>query len=124
AAPVRRSRSTEVPVLDAVPPAPDFARHVLTNTPLDHIWKFINPVMLYGRHLGLRTSSRALGTPAEAELAKTEEGRKALALKEAVEELKTLLRGGVMHARSVFQFFKAASDGDRVLLFDGTTASR
>ncbi|WP_223643887.1 methionine synthase [Corallococcus sp. EGB] len=121
AAPVRRSRSAEVPVLDTVPPAPDFARHVLTNTPLDHIWKFINPVMLYGRHLGLRTSSRALGTPAEADLAKTEEGRKALALKEAVEELKTLLRGGVMQARSVFQFFKAASDGDRVLLFDGTT---
>ncbi|MBN8231356.1 dihydropteroate synthase, partial [Corallococcus macrosporus] len=124
AAPVRRSRSTEVPVLDAVPPAPDFARHVLTNTPLDHIWKFINPVMLYGRHLGQRTSSRALGTPAEAELAKTEEGRKALALKEAVEELKTLLRGGVMQARSVFQFFKAASDGDRVLLFDGTTGEQ
>lgn len=121
AAPVRRSRSAEVPLLDAVPPAPDFARHVLTNTPLDHIWKFINPVMLYGRHLGLRTSSRALGTPAEADLAKTEEGRKALALKEAVEELKALLRGGVMQARSVFQFFKAGSEGDRVLLFDGTT---
>ncbi|WP_244224936.1 methionine synthase [Corallococcus sicarius] len=121
AAPVRRARSTEVPVVATVPPAPDFARHVLTNTPLDHIWKFINPVMLYGRHLGLRTSSRALGTPAEAELAKTEEGRKALALKESVEELKALLRDGVMHARSVFQFYKAASDGDRVLLFDGTT---
>ncbi|RKH49828.1 methionine synthase [Corallococcus llansteffanensis] len=123
AAPVRRARSTEVPVVATVPPAPDFARHVLTNTPLDHIWKFINPVMLYGRHLGLRTSSRALGTPAEAELAKTEEGRKALALKESVEELKTLLRDGVMHARSVFQFYKAASDGDRVLLFDGTTGA-
>ncbi|RKG95935.1 methionine synthase [Corallococcus sp. CA053C] len=121
AAPVRRARSTEVPVVATVPPAPDFARHVLTNTPLDHIWKFINPVMLYGRHLGLRTSSRALGTPAEAELAKTEEGRKALALKDSVEELKALLRDGVMHARSVFQFYKAASDGDRVLLFDGTT---
>lgn len=124
AAPVRRTRSAEVPVLDVVPPAPDFARHVLTNTPLDHIWKFINPVMLYGRHLGLRTSSRALGTPAEADLAKTEEGRKALALKEAVEELKALLRGGVMQARSVFQFFKAASDGDRVLLFDGATGEQ
>ena len=24
---------------------------MLTNTPLDHIWKFVNPVMLYGRHL-------------------------------------------------------------------------
>ncbi|AGC43581.1 5-methyltetrahydrofolate--homocysteine methyltransferase [Myxococcus stipitatus DSM 14675] len=120
-APTSRVRSAEVRVLDTVPPAPDWERHVLTNTPLDHIWKFINPVMLYGRHLGLRSSSRALGTPAEAELAKTEEGRKALALKEAVEELKGMLRGGLMHARAVFQFFKAGSDGNRVVLFDGTT---
>ena len=78
AAPVPSTRSKDVQVLEQVPPAPDYERHVLMNTPLDHIWKFINPVMLYGRHLGLRTSSRALGTPAEAELAKTEEGRKAL----------------------------------------------
>ncbi|WP_338868192.1 methionine synthase [Myxococcus stipitatus] len=120
-APASRVRSAEIRVLDTVPPAPDWERHVLTNTPLDHIWKFINPVMLYGRHLGLRSSSRALGTPAEAELAKTEEGRKALALKEAVEELKGMLRGGLMHARAVFQFFKAGSDGNRVVLFDGVT---
>ncbi|MCY1016018.1 methionine synthase [Pyxidicoccus sp. MSG2] len=120
-APVSRGRSAEIQVLETVPAAPDFERHVLTNTPLDHIWKFINPVMLYGRHLGLRSSSRALGTPAEAELAKTEEGRKALALKEAVEELKGVLRGGLMHARSVFQFFQAGSDGNRVVLFDGNT---
>lgn len=120
-APASRVRSSEIRILDTVPPAPDWERHVLTNTPLDHIWKFINPVMLYGRHLGLRSSSRALGTPAEAELAKTEEGRKALALKEAVEELKGMLRGGLMHARAVFQFFKAGSDGNRVVLFDGVT---
>jgi 5-methyltetrahydrofolate--homocysteine methyltransferase len=119
AAPVSRPRSAEIQVLDAVPSAPDWQRHVVKNTPLDHIWKFINPVMLYGRHLGLRSSSRALGTPAEAELAKTEEGRKALALKEAVEELKGVLRGGLMQARAVFQFFQAGSDGNRVVLFEG-----
>ncbi|NMO22009.1 methionine synthase [Pyxidicoccus fallax] len=121
AAPVVRPRSAEIQVLEKVPSAPDWERHVLTNTPLDHIWRFINPVMLYGRHLGLRTSSRALGTPAEAELAKTEEGRKALALKEAVEDLKSTLRGGLMHARAVFQFFQASGDGNRVVLFDGRT---
>ncbi len=121
AAQVARGRSAEVKVLDAVPSAPDWERHVLSNTPLDHIWRFINPVMLYGRHLGLRSSSRVLGTPGEAELAKTEEGRKALALKEAVEELKGFLRGGVMQARAVFQFFKAGSDGNRVVLLDGAT---
>jgi 5-methyltetrahydrofolate--homocysteine methyltransferase len=118
------ARSKEVDVLAQVPAAPDWERHVLTNTPLDHIWKFINPVMLYGRHLGLRGSARALGTAAEAELAKTEEGRKALALKEQVEELKGFLRDGHMHARAVFQFFKAGSDGNRVLLFDGTTGEQ
>jgi cobalamin-dependent methionine synthase I len=116
-APVVVTRSKTVQVLDQVPPVPGYERHVLSNTPLDHIWKFINPVMLYGRHLGLRTSARVLGTPAEAELSKTEEGRKALELKEAVEGIKTFLRGGVMQARAVFQFFKAGSDGNRVLLF-------
>jgi 5-methyltetrahydrofolate--homocysteine methyltransferase len=124
AAPVSSTRSKDVQVLEQVPPVPDYERHVLMNTPLDHIWKFINPVMLYGRHLGLRTSSRALGTPAEAELAKTEEGRKALALKEAVEEIKSFLRGGKMHARAVFQWFKAGSEGNRVLLFDGRTGAQ
>jgi 5-methyltetrahydrofolate--homocysteine methyltransferase len=124
AAPVPATRSKDVQVLEQVPPVPDYERHVLMNTPLDHIWKFINPVMLYGRHLGLRTSSRVLGTPAEAELAKTEEGRKALALKEAVEEIKAFLRGGKMQARAVFQWFKAGSDGNRVLLFDGRTGAQ
>jgi 5-methyltetrahydrofolate--homocysteine methyltransferase len=114
-------RSSELPILEQVPPAPDYVRHVLTNTPLDTIWRFINPVMLYGRHLGLRTASRALGTPAEAELAKTEEGRKALALKEQVEIIKGSLRGGRMQAKAVFQFFKAGSDGNRLHLFDGQT---
>ena len=120
-APVAAVRSKEVSILEQVPPAPDYVRHVLTNTPLDTIWRFINPVMLYGRHLGLRTASRALGTPAEAELAKTEEGRKALALKEQVESIKGSLRGGRMQAKAVFRFFKAGSDGNRLHLFDGET---
>ncbi|WP_309891241.1 methionine synthase [Archangium sp.] len=120
-APVSAVRSAEIPILEQVPPAPDYLRHVLTNTPLDTLWRFINPVMLYGRHLGLRTASRALGTPAEAELAKTEEGRKALALKDQVEVIKGSLRGGRMQAKAVFQFFKAGSDGNRLHLFDGQT---
>ncbi|MBF5042826.1 methionine synthase [Aggregicoccus sp. 17bor-14] len=120
-APVPAVRSREVPLLAELPPAPDYERHVLTNTPLDHIWRFINPVMLYGRHLGLKGAARQLGTPAEGELARTEEGRKALELKGVVDELKAGLRAGQMHARAVFQFFKAGSEGNRVLLFDGAS---
>jgi 5-methyltetrahydrofolate--homocysteine methyltransferase len=118
------ARSTEIRVLDTVPPAPDFERHVLTNTPLEQIWRFVNPVMLYGRHFGVKGSAaRALDTPGEALLAQTEDGRKALALKETLDALKQeLLRGG-MEARAVFRFFKAGSQGNTLRLFDGQTGA-
>jgi 5-methyltetrahydrofolate--homocysteine methyltransferase len=114
-------RSREVPVLDRVPVVPDYDRHVLLNEPLDAVWRFVNPVMLYGRHLGLRTSARALGTAHESELAKTEEGRKALELKAKVDELKATLRGGVMKPKAVFRFFKVGSSANSLHLFDGKT---
>lgn len=114
-------RSKEVRILDQVPQPPDYERHVLLNTPLDQIWKFINPVMLYGRHLGVRGPARALDTPQEAALAKTEDGRKALAVKAMIDELKAYLRDGRMQARAVFRFFKAGSQGNRIQLFDGKT---
>ncbi len=116
-APVGRSR--EVRLLDSIPPPPDWDRHVLPSTPLDDIWRFINPVMLYGRHLGVKGSvARALGTPAEAALRDTEEGRKALEVKAVLDGLKAILRDGRLHPRAVFQFFRAGSDGNSLLLFD------
>ena len=118
-APVRTARAAHIPLLEVVPQPPDLERHVVTNTPLDQIWKFINPVMLYGRHLGARGSAaRALGTAQEAQLASTEEGKKALELKAVLEELKAFLReGGAMHPRSAFQFFRAGSEGNSIRLF-------
>jgi 5-methyltetrahydrofolate--homocysteine methyltransferase len=118
-------RSPEVPILDDVPQPPDFDRHVITNTALDHIWRFVNPVMLYGRHLGLKGSAaRALEAGQIAQLAETDAGRKALELKEAVDGLKGFLRGeGAMRARSVFQFFRAGSEGNALHLFDGKSGA-
>jgi len=117
AAPAARSR--EVRTLDAFPKPPDTERHVLSTTPVDDIWRFINPVMLYGRHLGVKGSvARALGTSQEAALRDTEEGRKALQVKAVLDELKSLLRSGQLHPKAVFQFFPAASDGNSLLLFD------
>jgi 5-methyltetrahydrofolate--homocysteine methyltransferase len=108
-----------VPPLSQVPAAPDFERHVLANTPLDHIWSFVNPVLLYGRHLGLKDSVvRRVETCSAAELAETEAGRKALALREHVEQVKSWCRGGRMQARAVYQFFRAESEGDRILLYE------
>src|SRR5262249_14159525 len=118
------SRSTEVRLLETVPPPPDFERHILSNTPLEQIWRFVNPVMLYGRHFGVKGSAaRALETPGEALLAQTEDGRKALALKETLDALKQeLLRGG-MEARAAFRFFRAGSQGNTLRLFDGQTGA-
>ncbi|MEN9800699.1 MAG: hypothetical protein RL653_4396, partial [Pseudomonadota bacterium] len=122
--PVPAARSREVPVLDRFPAPPDFARHVLTNTPVDHAWRFINPLMLYVRHLGVNGSAaRLLGTPDAHKLRDTEEGRKALAVKEMLDGLKDELRGGEMKPRAVFQFFRAGSEGNCVQLFDGASGA-
>jgi len=123
--PVGTARSTLIPILETVPPAPDYERHVLTNTPLDHLWRFVNPVMLYGRHFGAKGSAaRALGTADEGKLHETEEGRKALELKERLDEVKATLREGLMKPRAVFQFFRAGSEGNRIHLFDGASSKR
>jgi 5-methyltetrahydrofolate--homocysteine methyltransferase len=122
---VNTTRSKDIEVLATVPAPPDFERHVITNTPLDHIWRFVNPLMLYTRHFGLKGPAvRAFGTPEEAKLRDTEEGRKALELKAKVDEIKALMRDGVMKARSVFQFFKAGSEGNTLHLFDGKTGAK
>ncbi|MGZ6140716.1 MAG: vitamin B12 dependent-methionine synthase activation domain-containing protein, partial [Myxococcaceae bacterium] len=116
------TRSHEVRVLDSVPTPPDWERHVLATTPLEQIWRFINPVMLYGRHFGVKGSAaRLLDTPAEPKLADSEDGRKALALKSTLDALKAELKSGAMQARAVFRFFRAGSDGNRIVLFDGET---
>jgi 5-methyltetrahydrofolate--homocysteine methyltransferase len=118
-APVAPVRSPQIPILKEIPPAPDFERHVITNTPLDHIWRFVNPVMLYGRHFGVKGSvARSLGDPIKA-AQESEEWRKGESLRQTVEELKSSLRAGAMKPKAVFQFFRAGSEGNALFVFDG-----
>ncbi len=101
------------------PRPPDLERHALANTPLDHIWRFINPVMIYGRHMGLKSSVvKEVEAGNRAELEKSEAGRKALQLKAALDDLKAECRGGAMQARAVYQFFRARGEGDDLALLD------
>ncbi|MHB8874058.1 MAG: methionine synthase [Myxococcaceae bacterium] len=117
-------RSKEIPLLERLPDAPDFDRHVLTNTPLDQLWRFVNPVMLYGRHFGVKGSAaRAIGTADEKKLEGTSDGKKALELRGAIDAVKESLRG-VMKPRAVFQFFKAGSEGNSIHLFDGKSGGK
>jgi len=119
------ARSREVPLLEQVPEPPDYLRHVLANTPADHAWRYINPLMLYVRHLGVNGSAaRLLGTPEESSLQQSETGRKALAVKAVLDGLKEELRHGALQPRAVFQFFRAGSDGNTVHLFHGESGAQ
>ncbi|HKD17138.1 MAG TPA: dihydropteroate synthase, partial [Thermoanaerobaculia bacterium] len=52
-------RSAEVSIAEALPP-PDAGEHVLSELDLGEIWPYLNPHMLYAKHLGLRGSYRKL----------------------------------------------------------------
>ena len=52
--PVNYTRSPQVGILEATPKPTDLKRHVQRHVPLTQIWKYINPLMLYTRHLGIR----------------------------------------------------------------------
>jgi len=106
-------RSASVPILERVPNPPDFDRHVLRHINLDEVWAYINPAMLYSRHLGLR------GGRAEALLA--EGDPKAMMLKELIDELKEVCRAGAMEVHAVWRFFPAYSEGNTLFLADPET---
>jgi 5-methyltetrahydrofolate--homocysteine methyltransferase len=118
-------RSSQVEIVAAPPPPPDHAQHILANTPLEHIWAFINPLMLYGRHLGLKGQMlRKLNTPRQKELASTEAGQKALIIWSAVEEVKKEYKE-TLAARAMYRFFSAESRGNTLRILDekGATLS-
>jgi 5-methyltetrahydrofolate--homocysteine methyltransferase len=75
---------------------------------LREVWSFINPQMLYGKHLGLRGSFARL----------LEEGDvKAGKLDAVVESLKDKVEAW-MRVRAVWRFYEAEPDGESIALFE------
>jgi 5-methyltetrahydrofolate--homocysteine methyltransferase len=89
-----------------VPQPPDLARHT-EELDLDDVWSYLNPQMIYGKHLGLKGSVRRLREENDPKLAK---------LEAVIEELKDLGRSGAMNARAVWRFFPARTEGDHMTL--------
>jgi len=124
-----KERSKTVRLMEEIPTPPDFDLHVLRNTPIEQIWGYINPLMLYGRHLGLKGSVvRLLEKHAdgdrEATLKIREEDPRALEVFEAVETVKTRYRGtDFLRPASLWKFIKAQATGNALELFenDGVT---
>ncbi|HLE98247.1 MAG TPA: vitamin B12 dependent-methionine synthase activation domain-containing protein, partial [Candidatus Thermoplasmatota archaeon] len=93
-----------------LPRPPDHARHVLRHVDLRQVFPFVNPGMLYGKHLGLR-----------GDLAKLldEKDETAVKVHAVVEELQTLAaREGILEAHAVYRWFPATAEDGKLVLFD------
>ncbi|MBV9037672.1 MAG: methionine synthase, partial [Acidobacteriaceae bacterium] len=90
-----------------IQPAPYLDRKVRLVPNLPEVWSYINPFMLYGRHLGFKGNF-------EAALAARDP--KALDLFHAVEEVKQEAMK-FMKVRAVWQFYEAEREGNTLHLF-------
>jgi len=121
--PEEKTRSSSITVQTNLPQPPDYERHVIRNTPIDQIWRFINPMMLYGRHLGIKgplvrkLEEAATHPTAFRELEQSE--TKATDIWKAVEEVKQEFRGTeILQPVCVYRFFRVTSQGNQIFIFD------
>ncbi len=99
----RSSRVRIVPPL----PIPYHDRKIMPVPNLTELWSYINPQMLFVRHLGFKTNfERALAA----------RDPKALELHHAVEEVKAEA-ATFMKVKALWQFFPATADGNSIRLF-------
>jgi 5-methyltetrahydrofolate--homocysteine methyltransferase len=106
AEPESTTRSTRIRLLPPLP-APYADRKVVAVPNLTEVWSYINPQMLFVRHLGFKSNfERALES----------RDPKALELHNAIEEVKAEAKK-FMKVKAVWQFFDAESDGNSIRLF-------
>ncbi|HUY20098.1 MAG TPA: methionine synthase [Candidatus Binataceae bacterium] len=92
----------------AIPRPPDLELHALEDFDLAEIFSYMNPAMLYSRHLGLRDAERALATDAP----------RAVELRRVVESMQRLMiERADIRAGAVYRFFPAKSDRRRLLIY-------
>ena len=105
--PESTTRSSRVRILPPLP-APYADRKVIPVPNLTEIWSYINPQMLFVRHLGFKSNfERALAA----------RDPKALELHHAVEEVKTEA-AKFMKIKAVWQFFDAEAVGNSIQIFN------
>jgi 5-methyltetrahydrofolate--homocysteine methyltransferase len=100
-------RSSRVRTDLSFPSVPHLERVVHEVTDLSDIWSYINPVMLYNRHLGFKGDFEAARAAADP---------RALELADLVERTRRKATT-FMKVRAVWRFFEAERAGDAVRLF-------
>jgi 5-methyltetrahydrofolate--homocysteine methyltransferase len=99
-----------------VPKPLDYDLHILRNLDLRQIFPYINPTMLYGKHLGLRGTFDQL-------LASGDE--KAIKLKGQVEALQDeIITQGLIQANAIYRFYPCQGRGEDLLLYQPGEQSR
>ncbi|MBS1876713.1 MAG: methionine synthase [Acidobacteria bacterium] len=106
-APESEARSPKVRADLPIPPAPYLDRKVRDVPQLADLWSYINPHMLYGRHMGFKGNFEKL---------LAERDPKALELFHLVEDVKREA-AGFMKVRAVWRFYEAERDGNSIHLF-------
>jgi 5-methyltetrahydrofolate--homocysteine methyltransferase len=101
----RRSPSVRADI--PIPDAPYLEAKSRLVPGLREIWSYINPAMLYGRHLGLRGNFEKLVS---------ERDPRALELQREVEELKREAES-FMKVRALWRFFEVEPDGNSIHVF-------
>ncbi|MBI4347054.1 MAG: methionine synthase [Elusimicrobia bacterium] len=100
---------------DEPPVPPDLKLHVLSDFRVEDIFRYVNPIMLYGKHLGLKSPERQLA----------ERNPKAVELYDRVGRLQDeILAKRLIQAKAVFRFFPAHADGDSIVLYDSPASMR
>ena len=101
---------SKIPHPDNSPRPPDLRLHVLDDFDLDEIFGYINPQMLYVRHLGYR------GRFWEA---LREDEPKAVELRRQVQRVEdVMLSRSDISARAVFKFFPCRSEGQWLIVYE------
>jgi 5-methyltetrahydrofolate--homocysteine methyltransferase len=103
------------PAIELLPPvpAPDFDEHVFREIPIEQIWRYVNPHMLYSKHLGLRGSYWKLKEAGDAKLVE---------LEEVTDRIR---RAGWIRPRAIYRFFQAYSEGNSVaIVANGSEGAR
>jgi 5-methyltetrahydrofolate--homocysteine methyltransferase len=106
------ARSPKVRVDIPIPAAPYLDRRVREIPNLQEVWSYINPFMLFGRHLGFKGNFEKL---------LAERDPKALELFDQMEKVKEAA-AQFMKIRAVWRFFEAERDGNSIRLFEPGSA--
>ena len=117
-----RSHAVRVLQTEQIPQPPDYRRHIQNNVSVEGIWKFINPLMLYNRHLGIKPKiakqfEQMAKDPTLARQIKQED-HSAYGVWEKVEEVKAQYNNTpYLQPSSIYRFFRAAGQGNTVYLY-------